>query len=174
LWQVLMAEPIRFFKAIMLLSVLLSTAPWMYTLIFATGVTRYDTSAQLYISGFIGAISLVITGPFAAWGLSVSRVNRGMSLWHCFLYYVLITAPILSFQAAAPASMMPGFLWFPEHLLTGVMRIVVLGASATVPYTLYFLIIYYLATISRSAALRGAIACSAFTLFAIALYYYIA
>jgi hypothetical protein len=95
----------------LLIPLAISIAPWPFTLALTHHASSYELEGDYYLTGFVGVLSFVLTGPFA--GVALGPLLRDESIpFSTFAGLLfLVSLPTLSFQVAAfSSSILPGFM----------------------------------------------------------------
>ncbi len=89
----------------------ISLAAWGTSFYLIHNATNAELEGDLYISFFVGALSLLITGPLAFIALQLLSEQIPLRTWHFAAFYAAISFPALSFQIISFASsIIPGFM----------------------------------------------------------------
>jgi hypothetical protein len=135
----------------------ISIAPWPFTLILTHNASSSDLEGDYYLTGFVGVLSFVLTGPLAA--VALGRLLREKSLaFSTFAGLLfLVSLPTLSFQVVAfSSSILPAFmLGGPWTIYNMTPYYIQATLIAFVVYFIYSLILYSQA---RNGAGRGVLA----------------
>src|SRR5579872_1093814 len=140
----------------LLLTALLSMAPWMATLILLNHAQLQAVEGALLVIAVIGCISFASTLPLAA--LLLSRLLQSHSIGNVALFALLslVSLPVLSFQAFASSSSIMGI--FGPSWTSNLTKINIYhGTYAVLIYAIGAILLYWLAKRGTQSTLVGAI-----------------